>query len=562
MVDDDEARQHIVDAAAKLFAVHGYGGTDVRMVAKEADVPIRTVRRLTGTRAELFKRVMATRVTSRAAEQLAEAVADPGASPPLAALLTAAQEIFTAPARSWDVLELEALTRANLDDDLRTIESARIQRRVNNLKAIIKQSSTAGGVDPDVDADALAHFTLALSAGLAIIDPVIGSRPRLEHWNALMARIGTSVAPADMLLLPEHEAGARWRVRIDIPDRPGGLARLVRAMGSLHMSTVSAQVVGSGDGTRTIDLALISPAQVSQDAILAAALSAGSNAYITVGTAADGVDTPTRTLDFASELVRTPSWGPQAAARLVEADHVEVQGAAEGEDDSVNVMRLQWTPDLHVVLRRNWAPFAGAEQTRASALLRLSAAIADRAGEEDEFHWVEPIRNGTAWIRLAHPDDARAITEMHHRCSERSRYLRYFSLRDWRDVQLRRLAGGHRGATLVAMSEPGKVVALGNVFPEGPEDQRTRAEVAIIVEDAYQGRGLGTALFRRQLQMAQRLGFSEVTAVVLAENKGMLHLLKTSGLTWTSSISSGIATMRAALPQPTLTASSDSLVDE
>ncbi len=548
MVDDDEARQRIVDAAARLFAVHGYGGTNVRMVAKEADVPIRTVRRLTGTRAELFKLVMATRVTSRAAEQLAEAVADPGATPPLAALLTAAQEIFTAPGRSWDVLELEALTRANLDADLRAIESARIQRRVDNLKAIIKQTSAAGGVDSDVDVDALAHFTLALSAGLAIVDPVISNRPRLEHWNALMARIGASVAPLDMLLLPEHQAGARWRVRVDVPDRPGGLARLVRAMGLLHMYTVSAQVVGSGNGTRTIDLALISPAQVSRDAILAAALSAGSNAYITEGTADDGVDTPTRTLDFASEVVRTPSWGPQAAARLVEADHVEVQAAAEGEDDRVNVMRLQWTPDLHVVLRRDWAPFAGAEQTRASALLRLAAAISDRMGDDDEFHWVEPIKDGTAWIRLAHPDDAGAITDMHHRCSERTRYLRYVSLRDWRDIQLRRLAGGHRGATLVAMSEPGRVVALGNVFPEENESRASSAEVAIIVEDDYQGRGLGTALLRRQLQLARRLGFTEVTAEVLADNKGMLHLLKTSELTWTGSTSNGVSTMRATIP--------------
>jgi len=50
---DDELRQRIVDAAAELFAENGYGGTKLRMVAERADVPPRTVKRLTGGRAQL-----------------------------------------------------------------------------------------------------------------------------------------------------------------------------------------------------------------------------------------------------------------------------------------------------------------------------------------------------------------------------------------------------------------------------------------------------------------------------------------------------------------------------
>ena len=51
------------------------------------------------------------------------------------------------------------------------------------------------------------------------------------------------------------------------------------------------------------------------------------------------------------------------------------------------------------------------------------------------------------------------------RSSERSRYQRYFSIADWRGTSLYRLAGGHRGVTLVVMSETGSIVGLGNVFP-------------------------------------------------------------------------------------------------
>jgi RimJ/RimL family protein N-acetyltransferase len=134
------------------------------------------------------------------------------------------------------------------------------------------------------------------------------------------------------------------------------------------------------------------------------------------------------------------------------------------------------------------------------------------------------------------------------------------SLGEWRDVQLRRLAGGHRGATLVAMSEEGAIVGLGNVFPAGEADAPTlgeagdaprgagAAELALIIEDAYQRRGLGTRMLRHQVALAQRLGFTEVVAVVLAENTGMLGLLRRTGLHWTHTIDSGTTTWRASLP--------------
>jgi RimJ/RimL family protein N-acetyltransferase len=133
---------------------------------------------------------------------------------------------------------------------------------------------------------------------------------------------------------------------------------------------------------------------------------------------------------------------------------------------------------------------------------------------------------------------------MHERCSERSRFQRYFSLTQWRDIQLRRLSGGHRGATLVAMSRDGAIVALGNVFPESPDDATT-AEIALIVEDAHQGTGVGTALLRRMLQVTPTMGFTHVVAHVLADNAGMKHLLATTGLTWSTTVEEGVASMTA-----------------
>jgi RimJ/RimL family protein N-acetyltransferase len=245
--------------------------------------------------------------------------------------------------------------------------------------------------------------------------------------------------------------------------------------------------------------------------------------------------------------VARPELAPLAAKRLVEADEVEVTDATEGEDDSPDVMRLQWTPEQHVVLQRSWAPFAAAERTRASAFLRLSTAIASALGNEDAATWVEPIKGGHVWIRMSRPEDADAVAAMHDRCSERSRYQRYFSLADWRGVRLHRLAGGHRGATVVVMSEDGAIIGLGNVFPD-PSEGSGAAEIALIVEDAYQGRGVGKKLLQVLIYFAMRLEFTEVVASVLAENKGMLKLLESSGLPWTTRVEDSVAEMRAPLP--------------
>jgi GNAT superfamily N-acetyltransferase len=137
---------------------------------------------------------------------------------------------------------------------------------------------------------------------------------------------------------------------------------------------------------------------------------------------------------------------------------------------------------------------------------------------------------------------------MHERCSEQTRYRRYLTgVGKWRDLSLRRLAGGHRGATLVVMSEEGSIVGLGHVFPAAPSDGNA-AELSELIEDAYQGLGVGTRLLEHMLQLAQRLGFENVVATVLAENTAMLAVLEATRLDWTRELTDSVLTMRAPLP--------------
>jgi AcrR family transcriptional regulator/GNAT superfamily N-acetyltransferase len=549
VTDDDELRLRIVEAAAELFMENGYSETKLAMVAERAGVTARKVKQVAGSRAQLFSQVLATTPQSDAASRVAAAAADPAAAPPVSVLIDVASDAFASPERNWSLVELEALTLAHTNDGVAALETARLRSRHANLTKVTQQTRRAGGIDGRIDDDAFVHFALALSAGLAVIDPVSEGRPTQVSWNTLMARIGAAFAPPGFLLSADHAATAPWRLRIDIPDQPGGLSVLLSTLDTLHVYVVAFYVLDSHDGDRTIDLTLMAPDTVSAETLLASAMTVGRHGYVMKGSPQDGGDLPTRVLDDATELVTNPGSAPLAAATLVEADRFEVADATEGDDDATDVLRLQWTADQHVVLHRDWAPFARAEKTRASALLRLAGSIASVSGEAEALGWIEPLNDGgTIWIRLARPEDSEAVAAMHERCSEQTLYRRYLTaVGEWRDVTLRRLTGGHRGATLVAMSEDGTIVGLGHVFPESPLDSHT-AEIAVIVEDAYQRCGIGTRLVRHMLELAERLGFVEVVGTLLAQNKEMLRVLDATRLDWSRQVQGGVLTLRAPLP--------------
>jgi RimJ/RimL family protein N-acetyltransferase len=61
---------------------------------------------------------------------------------------------------------------------------------------------------------------------------------------------------------------------------------------------------------------------------------------------------------------------------------------------------------------------------------------------------------------------------------------------------------------------------------ERPEN----AEVAFTVADDFQGRGLGSTLFRRLAQLARARGITAFEAEVLKSNERMLRVFERSGL--------------------------------
>ena len=528
-----DRRARILAAARQLFEDRGVAETSRRDVASAADVATRSVTAFAANRSDLLARVTADLPFPPTSQRMQDqAVA--GDATPMDTILGAARDALGAPASVWDVIELQAVALAPFDPALQDVVRARIALRWEAARAVVRQLRGEGAVDPTIDDDAAALHLVAMGAGLARVEEYTPHRVDTAAWTRLTARLLESLAATDPPGSTYDGEKVPWRIRVVAPATPAATARVLRIMALLKADIVTLFTHAQDDDTQLVDMIASVPDSLDRDALTNALASAAHRVLVARGLPDDEDDLVTRILDAAAQLVRDPDGAPRAAADLVLADSWTVEPATEGADASADVMRLQWTPDHHVVLRRTDSPFVAVERARASALLRLVEAVASAPAGTGGFGWVERLGDGTrVTIRLARPEDAEAVAEMHSRSSEQTRYQRYFApISEWRGDQLRRLAGGHRGATLVAQDARGNIVGLGNVFPDRPGETQT-AEIAVIIEDAWQGRGLGSRLLRHLVDLARRQGFDDVIALVLATNSGMVQLLNRMDLTWT-----------------------------
>ncbi len=135
----------------------------------------------------------------------------------------------------------------------------------------------------------------------------------------------------------------------------------------------------------------------------------------------------------------------------------------------------------------------------------------------------------TVQLRPIDPSDAPEIVAMHSRFSERTRYLRYFSPYPRipeRDLH-RFVNVDHRDREAFVVLAGDRIVAVGRYERLGPA--APDAEVAFVVEDAYQGRGIGSVLMEHLADAARRAGIVNFVAEVLPANGQMLRVFADFG---------------------------------
>jgi RimJ/RimL family protein N-acetyltransferase len=135
-------------------------------------------------------------------------------------------------------------------------------------------------------------------------------------------------------------------------------------------------------------------------------------------------------------------------------------------------------------------------------------------------------------LRRIRAEDAEALQRLVGRSSDRSVELRFFGpLKVLSGEMARRFSDldGKDRFALVALDPENSEEIIG-VVRYAREPGAEGAEYAALIEDRFQGRGLGIGLTRRLVEAARENGIGCLHAVVMRENARMLGLLRSLDL--------------------------------
>ncbi len=337
-----------------------------------------------------------------------------------------------------------------------------------------------------------------------------------------------------------------WYVRATVDDRPGYLSVLTASLALRSVNILSVQVHATEAGA-VDDFLVDAPDALTEEDLLAAVVKGrGRDPWVRRADAHGLVDTPTQLLGTAARLVRDAdelgaalvtllgdcavSWSPEPCPTR--------QGFAE------SVMLLPDPAGGTLRVHRLEPPFTPAEYARAHALVDLAGTVVRQASTR----WQLLLPDGTELtVREAGPADHQAVLDLHAECSPDSRYRRYLAgTKGPSPAQVDRLLGSSHGTTLIAERESElRVVAMANLLWDGPE-----AEVGLLVADAWQGRGIGSALLHRVTRLAVATGREALHAHTHADNAAMIRTMWRLGRPLRQSVDGPILSLTADLRPP------------
>ncbi|MFZ3049024.1 MAG: GNAT family N-acetyltransferase [Desulfatirhabdiaceae bacterium] len=193
--------------------------------------------------------------------------------------------------------------------------------------------------------------------------------------------------------------------------------------------------------------------------------------------------------------------------------------------------------DMNPVLIKDGKPVVVDARIRVSPLQDTSSLhlVISPYPEEEESHMVS-VDGRPIFIRPVKPEDAPLFTALFKVLSPTTIYYRFFgALKELNPVMLARFTqiDYDREIALVALDEEGdkdlktdRMLGVARII--GDPDGKT-GEFAVLVGDAWQGKGIGSSLLEKCLSIAEKQGFKEVHGIVLKENRNMLALGKKLG---------------------------------
>lgn len=154
------------------------------------------------------------------------------------------------------------------------------------------------------------------------------------------------------------------------------------------------------------------------------------------------------------------------------------------------------------------------------------------------------LKDGTEiTFRPIHPTDEPRMRDLLYDLSQETIYYRFMSHQErfgQRQIQNFVYIDHRQDVAIVGILPEvygDEIIAVGRYYL----DERTnRAEVAFVVRDEWQGKGLGSFVFKHLVNIAKANGISGFTAEVLRNNNRMQAIFNHSGLNVTSAIEDGV----------------------
>ncbi len=189
------------------------------------------------------------------------------------------------------------------------------------------------------------------------------------------------------------------------------------------------------------------------------------------------------------------------------------------------------------------------EARRLSLIYKDQAFIPGKEGWYPEY--IENYRTTgsglTIFLRPVKISDEGLLKDFFYDLSDKSIYRRFFTLRP--DMPHERLQ------SYVIIDYTKEMVILASVMKDEKEvivgmgqyiieETSLTAEVAFIVKDEYQNRGIGTEILTYLTYLAKRRGLTGFTAEVLVENKPMIHVFEKTGFDIEKRASEGVYEMK------------------
>jgi acetyl coenzyme A synthetase (ADP forming)-like protein len=146
-------------------------------------------------------------------------------------------------------------------------------------------------------------------------------------------------------------------------------------------------------------------------------------------------------------------------------------------------------------------------------------------------------------VRPIRPDDDGALIRFFERLGLRSRYFRFFQIKETlepAEAEYFTHVDYDNRMALVA-TEFGEIVAVAR-YDRLAEEPGT-AEVAFAVADERQGRGIGSELLALLTSHARRVGVTRFRAFVLPENVRMMRVFRNSGYVLSRTLEAGVYTV-------------------